>query len=645
MFRSGKKRGYVLLGGILAAIITMVVLQRRRSETLSTPLPAPVAGATYRQSLFRKLYCQLAQTVDQKVGWDRLPLLPALLVLSGLRIILRQHNLHDTSSIPAVNLPPVETLEARYLVARSPDGSYNDLKHPRMGMAGSRFGRNIPLEHTYPESPRTILTPSPRIVSRELLTRKSFQPATTLNSLAAAWIQFMVRDWLAHPRGDKQNYWSIPLQPDDPWRHIQDPMRIIRIPEDPTRGPQSRNLPPTFINTETHWWDGSQIYGSNAESQMRVRSGKDGKLRITAKRLLPFPADPALDPRHVPGWWIGLEMMTTLFALEHNAICAHLRDEYPTWSDDEIFDRARLINAALLAKIHTVEWTPAIINHPTMRVAMRANWWGLAMERLSNVFGRLSPSESISGIPGSPTDHFGVPYAMTEEFVAVYRMHPLIRDEFTFRSVSDGRLLQENTLAQLTGLQTEAIVNNIPMEDLFYSFGTLHPGALVLHNFPRFLQEFTRPDGIQVDLAATDILRMRELGVPRYNDLRELLHLPVYQTFEELTSNPVEAETLRAVYQNDINRVDLMVGMFAERRPQGFAFSETAFRVFILMASRRLNSDRFFTTDFTPQVYTPMGMDWIKNNTMLTILQRHYPQLGPSLRGIENAFVPWAEIP
>jgi len=52
----------------------------------------------------------------------------------------------------------------------------------------------------------------------------------------------------------------------------------------------------------------------------------------------------------------------------------------------------------------------------------------------------------------------------------------------------------------------------------------------------------------------------------------------------------------------------LMVGLFAERLPEGFAFSDTAFRIFILMASRRLNSDRFFTTDFTPEVYSEPGL-------------------------------------
>ena len=87
-----------------------------------------------------------------------------------------------------------------------------------------------------------------------------------------------------------------------------------------------------------------------------------------------------------------------------------------------------------------------------------------------------------------------------------------------------------------------------------------------------------------------------------------------------------------------------MVGMFAEPLPEGFAFSDTAFRIFILMASRRLNSDRFFTRDYTPQVYTPAGHATGSTTTdMTTVLLRHFPELGPALRGLENAFVPWNE--
>jgi hypothetical protein len=87
-----------------------------------------------------------------------------------------------------------------------------------------------------------------------------------------------------------------------------------------------------------------------------------------------------------------------------------------------------------------------------------------------------------------------------------------------------------------------------------------------------------------------------------------------------------------------------MVGMYAEPKPKGFGFSDTAFRVFILMASRRLESDRFFTTDFTPEIYTPAGMDWIENNTMRDVLLRHFPSLKPALRAVENPFAPWTPV-
>ena len=58
---------------------------------------------------------------------------------------------------------------------------------------------------------KDIMTPNPRVVSRELLTRDAFVPATTLNMLAAAWIQFMTRDWFSHGTGDINNPWTIPL--------------------------------------------------------------------------------------------------------------------------------------------------------------------------------------------------------------------------------------------------------------------------------------------------------------------------------------------------------------------------------------------------------------------------------------------------
>ena len=182
------------------------------------------------------------------------------------------------------------------------------------------------------------------------------------------------------------------------------------------------------------------------------------------------------------------------------------------------------------------------------------------------------------------------------------------------------------------------------MPDLIYSLGVEHPGAITLHNYPRALQHHRRIDGEVMDLATLDILRDRERGVPRYNDFREEMRMPRVRSFDELTDNPQWAEEIRRVYDNDIDKVDLQVGMYAEPLPPGFGFSDTAFRVFILMASRRLKSDRFFTTDFTPEVYTQTGIDWVNNNKMKDVLLRHYPELEPALEGMPNAFLPWNRV-
>jgi hypothetical protein len=294
-----------------------------------------------------------------------------------------------------------------------------------------------------------------------------------------------------------------------------------------------------------------------------------------------------------------------------------------------------------MAKIHTVEWTPAVVAHPTVKVALRANWWGLQTERVARLVGRLTPNEVVSGIPGSPTDHHGVPYSVTEEFVAVYRMHPLIPDEFRFRAVGGTRDIYGCSFPELAFRQTRGVLAHVTLPNALYSFGIAHPGAITLHNFPRTLQRLTDLEGQVSDLAAVDILRTRERGVPRYNDFRQLLHKPRLQRFEQLSDNPDWVAQLRAVYDGDIDRVDLMIGLYAEPLPPGFGFSDTAFRIFILMASRRLKSDRFFTTDFTPRVYTPLGMDWIANNTFASVLRRHVPQLGPVLEHVDNAFAPW----
>ncbi len=462
--------GYLMLFAILTSIVLRLVLRVYDPNTLSA-----------------KLYLRTFQVVNALAPWHVLPTWLALLNLGAFRETLRARNLCNTSDIPVTN-PQNVTADPKYdpafLMMRHDDGYYDDLSKPSMGAAstntatvapegtdaeathdsmyfnasqpGARFGRNVPLKEAIPDD-ANLLKPSPRAISNKLLARTDFKPATILNLLAAAWIQFETHDWFNHgeppwegEKEDKKNRnirdtitdqqylpHLVPLAEGDQWHEC--PMRIRPTRPDPTRNYEyergrhngALKYPKTYVNAESHWWDGSQIYGSNPQTTQRLRTDyeedehgglvivkdehgehlkpkgrlPDGKLFITSKGLSLDPSTGTALSGFTGNWWLGLGLLHTLFTREHNAICDAIRREYPAWDGDEVFRVARLVNSALIAKIHTIEWTPAILTHPALQVGMAANWWGLLGESLKKTFGRISQNEAFSGIPGSGVDH------------------------------------------------------------------------------------------------------------------------------------------------------------------------------------------------------------------------------------------------
>jgi 2,4-dienoyl-CoA reductase-like NADH-dependent reductase (Old Yellow Enzyme family) len=570
--------------------------------------------------------------------WYERPRLFAMAELVNIRDTLREKNLHDTEEPTFEKREVPADLDPAIRESRSIDGTNNDLHYPRMGAAGCRFGRNIPVAHTAPDT-ANLLVPNPRVVSRELMTRHEFQPVTILNLMAASWIQFMVHDWFVH-KNSKTDSHQVPIAAGDDWG--QPSIQIPKTERDPAMAGSTR--PPAYANLNSHWWDASQVYGCDAAMADKLRAHVGGKMRLEPTGLLPVDPETGLNVGgFTDNWWIGLAMLHTLFVMEHNYLCDQFAAQHADWNDEQLYRKAKLINSAHLAKIHTIEWTPAILPHPIIKLALNVNWSGLLGQDKDDVLSFLNDNELLKGIVGSHADHHAAPYSLTEEFVSVYRMHPLMPDDYAFHSLSTGKLVEKLQLNDIAGKRTPTIAERLTMPDLFYSFGISHPGALCLNNYPRHLQNLTKDSGERLDLASVDILRDRERGVPRYNEFRRQFHKKPCKSFDEMTPNAEWRKKLKAVY-GDIEKVDLMTGLYAEPLPEGFGFSDTAFRVFILMASRRLKSDRFFTDDFRPEIYTEFGLDYLKNNSMLTVLKRHYPQLGPALEGVENAFAPWKKV-
>jgi hypothetical protein len=619
-----------------------------------------------RNRLFGGLSRAGFRVLNVFVPWHRLPARLGSLNLLGFRYVLRRENLHDTEEreAPPAAVPVPATVPEAARAARTDDGSFNDLSAPRMGaeplpgpppVPGATFGRNVPLAAVRVVSPAA--DPDPVEVSDRLLARRQFIPATSLNLLAAAWIQFQVHDWVDHPRrpvsAPDARPIELPLPKGRGWRNTEGGpeegvMRIAGNVTRETRDPRLKGIP-VSENQDSPWWDAGQLYGKDAADVARLREpdgrgGSRAELRLEDGYLPESALFPGLEDTGAnENWWLGLSLMHTLFAREHNTVVGELRKAYPSWGEERLFRTARLIIAALIAKIHTVEWTPAILATKTIDMALRGNWYGAPKDWLSQLGIWLVEAHALKGIPETLPNHHAAPYSLTEEFVTVYRMHPLVPDDYRLLDADSGLPLRDEVWSfdEIQGVNALGVMRRCRLAGVAYSFGVAHPGAITLRNYPQHLRQFTRRNGERIDLAVVDLVRERSRGIPRYNAFRRLLHRRAVRDFSEITPNAEWAAELRDVYKGDVEKIDTMVGLLAENPPAGFGFSDTAFRVFILMASRRLQSDRFFTVDYRPEVYSPLGLDWVTRTGMKEVIGRHCPEVAGCLPRGASAFAPW----
>ncbi len=639
--RGRLRRLFHAIGHALGAVATVVV-------DITTHLWGWLAG--YRDRVW--------------TNWYHRPQALAILTLAYMRDKLNANNLG--TSYPAGVLvgfqadgqqPPVGVTHFR-----TADGSWNNLADPKEGAAGTRFLRNVELAAVKPEFGELLLTPNPRLISRTLLSRPdgaegkpSVQEVPFLNLLAACWIQFMNSDWINHGEIHYDEVIEVPLPEDDAARrrYWQTKMFIGRGQADPTRMPGEEVAAYSAVNEVTHWWDGSQLYGSDQATQDRLRSGMGGKMKLQADGRLPLGKNGVEDTGFNRNWWVGMSMLHTLFVHEHNAICDMLAEGYPDWDDKRLFNVARLINAAVMAKIHTIEWTPAILPNPALWGAMNANWYGLISnfthrhgEPRTTLSAIKVENPELGGVVGNPINKHGRGFGLTEEFVEVYRLHSLLPEQLMLQRRDDPAPAEPLDFVRSRQSGSPRVTAAYAMADLFYSFGNQHPGALVLNNYPRFLQELSIPGNPFFDMGTVDIVRARERGVPRYNEFRRQLGLHPITRFEDLCDDTAAVRKLKEIYgpdPADVEKIDLLVGTLAEgHRPTNFGFGETMFQIFILNATRRLQSDRFYTDCFNEEHYMPEGLRWIDRTDLKTVILRHFPELASTgLANIRHAFEPW----
>ena len=92
-----------------------------------------------RPSTLSRVVARPARWLERTFGWANVPKYLGIPTLVGVRDRLRAECLYDTG-VPEEGGTPTEA-QHKY---RTADGRWNDLEHPRMGAAGTAFGRNVP---------------------------------------------------------------------------------------------------------------------------------------------------------------------------------------------------------------------------------------------------------------------------------------------------------------------------------------------------------------------------------------------------------------------------------------------------------------------------------------------------------------------
>jgi hypothetical protein len=114
-------------------------------------------GFEFHPSRVQRFLSVVYRVINTFIRWDQLSTLIAAFNIAVFRDRLRARNLHHTG----YGIDSAGPWNPGYERWRSADGSYNCLAHPRMGMAGTRFGRNVPLSEAAPDAGDALLEPSP----------------------------------------------------------------------------------------------------------------------------------------------------------------------------------------------------------------------------------------------------------------------------------------------------------------------------------------------------------------------------------------------------------------------------------------------------------------------------------------------------
>jgi len=470
---------------------------------------------------------------------------------------------------------------------RSFDGTGNNETHTHWGAAETGFSRVVPANFEDATGEVLRQTPNPRLVSNDLSKQVGSIPnARHLTSMVWQWGQFLDHDITLSKNGPGYGAATIMAPSPDP-----DDMRMIpfnRTQFDPATG-GATGLPRKQINSISSYIDASNVYGSDEDRAAALRTFQGGKLKTSGSGLGLLPTnnlDGSLGALFNDDGGIGasvlfvagdiraneqpgLTALHTIFVREHNRIADELRDVH-AWDDERLYQTTRRIVGAQIQAITYNEFLPAVLGADSPDVVSRMGY------------------------------RADVDATVTNEFATVFFRfgHSMLDEDLLM--IDDGGSLHDSMRLRDVFFRPEVIINAVDpdavLDDLLMGLTkqvAQEVDGKIVDGVRSFL--FAPSGDIGLDLAALNIQRGRDHGLPNYNTMRSAYGLSPAADFADVTTDVAAQDSLALLY-DDVGELDAWVGALVEDHVDGASFGPLIQASLIDQFERLRDGDRFFYT-------------------------------------------------
>ncbi len=464
-------------------------------------------------------------------------------------------------------------LEYRYI-----DGYGNNEANPGMNAALAKLRRLTKV--TYDDGVSSMPTgrPNPRTISENIHAQGNNSLPSVGNASDLIWQFAQILDHdIGLTEGIASNATENILVPaGDSFFADGTVLPLQRALFDSSTGTGTDN-PRQQENEITGWIDASFVYGSDEVRAYALRTlDGTGKLKTSPGDLMPYNianlpnANASLEPTELflagdvrANEQAGLTALHTVFLREHNRLAEIIAAEDLTLGDEEIYQIARALVGAIVQNIVYNEFVPLLIGENT-----------------------LSQYEGYNS---------SVDASMINEFShAGYRLGHTMLSPQILRIDKDGNEIAEGHLNLFAAFFNIATITQQ---------GGIDPilrgmANQVSQNVDSFIVDDVRNllfgnVGMAMDLATLNIQRGRDHGLGTLNDLREVLGLTPYLSFDEITSDPQLRQALANTYLF-VDDIDLFTGVLSEDLVAGALVGETNQALFKLQFEALRDGDYFY---------------------------------------------------